>query len=117
MKKLGEQEFNNLGKLYQSLESGSYKDHSKADGIIMGLLQQNFSHREIIEVLGCGTSRVQRVRKKMENPTVCKVGAAPWHAITAEQTEVISTHIDSYAPKMGTHVHTVDQSLISLDRV
>ena len=101
-KRLGEQEFNNLHKLYQSLKSGSYEeDHSKADGIVMGLLQQGFKQREIVQVLGCGTSKVQRVREKMKNPNVCKVRAAPWHAITVKQTEAIKTHIASYDTEDG----------------
>ena len=76
--KLGEKEFERLEKLWRSLKTAAHeKDHSTADGIVMSLLQQGLSQREIQETLSCGVSRIRRVRKKMMNPELTVKRPAP----------------------------------------
>ena len=77
------------------------KDHSSADGIIMSLLQQNLSQREIQETLGCGVSRIGRVRKKMMNPGLTVKRPSPYHAITPQQEADIRSHIESFDTEDG----------------
>ena len=100
--KLGDVEFERLGKLWKTLKSAAHKkDHSSADGIIMSLLQQNLSQREIQETLGCGVSRIGRVRKKMMNPGLTVKRPPPYHAITPQQEADIRSHIESFDTEDG----------------
>ena len=73
------------------------KDQSKGDGMIISLLQLNLTGLEIRAVLGCGGSRIARLR----HPQVAPKKFKPKHACTEEDLKRISDHIETYQLEDG----------------
>ena len=68
-RKLGEEKFETLQSRWASLDTGNGgKDQITANGMIVCLLQQNMTQREIRAVFGCGKGRVRRIREALRNP-------------------------------------------------
>ena len=69
--KLGEENYSKLRANYSALAAASKRKRKKLeDGMIMALLQQNLTGAEIRSMFKCGNSRIRRIRKIMNNPTI-----------------------------------------------
>lgn len=102
-RKLGDDKFNILQERWDHLDTGNGgKDQITANGMIVCLLQQNLTQREIRAVFGCGKGRVRRVREALRNPQqFLKPREAPYHAATDEQKEEIKRFIRTYETEDG----------------
>ena len=101
---LGEESFEGLRKQWLVLRDSKLKaDKKKADGLIVCLLQQNVSQRQIKALFPkLGTSRILRIRKVMDNPELAKKPRPPpSHALTPSQKEAIKTHISEFDTEDG----------------
>ena len=75
---------------------------SLADGLIMSLIQRSLSNIEIRATVGCGYSRINRIRKLMADPQRKKiVRKPPPHAVTEKQLNNLKNHIKSYETEDG----------------
>ena len=72
------------------------------DGIIIGLIQNNLSNGEVRAVLGCGTSRVTRLRNFLKHPeSAMKPRAKPKHAVNQSDLDNIKRHLESFDTEDG----------------
>ena len=72
-KKLGAAEVVVLRKRWQSLDTGNGgEDQQTGNGMIVCLLQQGLTLREIRAVLGCGKNRILRIRRELRDPSLKK---------------------------------------------
>ena len=70
--------------------------------MIVCLLQQQLSYRQIRAVLGCGKGRIKRVRDTLKNPVLKnKLRKTPHHAATEEQKGDIKRHLRTYETEDG----------------
>ena len=68
---LGEQQVAVLRARWQELDTGNGgKDQETGNGMIVCLLQQNLTLREIRQVLGCGKGRIVRIRNGLRDPSL-----------------------------------------------
>ena len=76
--KLGIREYEKLQNQFKTLVAQSSKScKSLIDGLIMGLVQQNLSNREIQQVFRVGNNRINRVRLgTYRKPGIAKKGTA-----------------------------------------
>ena len=94
--KLGLEEFNRVQDLFRKLNVSGNKHKKLLDGLIMGLLQKNVSNYQIRAVTGCGISRINRIRRVIEDPTLLnKPRAKPAHAVTPEDIENLKKHLQT----------------------
>ena len=67
IKSLGQEEANNIRMTYSSLESSgktlNSDDWGISNGIIATLIGQNYAYNSIRMLLGCGMSKIQRVKR------------------------------------------------------
>ena len=77
-------------------------NRSLIDGMIMGLVQQNLSNREIKQVFRVGNNRIDRVRVLIENPELLnKPRPTPKHAATPEDIDRLKAHLGKYDTEDG----------------
>ena len=102
-RKLGEDKFKTLQTRWLSLDTGNGgADQNTANGMIICLLQQKLTHREIRAVFGCGKGRIRRIRDSLRDPLGrLKVRKAPHHAATGEQKDEIKRFIRTYDTEDG----------------
>ena len=75
----------------------------------MSLIQRNLSNIEIKATFSCGTSRVTRIRKLMDDPNLAKVvRKPPAHAVKKQELDDLKNHIMSYGTEMGLLAHIGD---------
>ena len=96
IKSLGQEEANNIRMTYSSLESSgktlNSDDWGISNGIIATLIGQNYAYNSIRMLLGCGMSKIQRVKRDIENPNRLMANRhAPWHAATEEDLNRIKS--------------------------
>jgi hypothetical protein len=95
VKSLGEEEAANIKMTWDSLNQKGRNvqsdDWGVSNGIIATLLSQNYSFNSIRMLLGCGMSKITRVKEDMQNPNRLaeKKKQIPWHAATKEDLERI----------------------------
>ena len=102
-RKLGDAKFESLQSRWVSLDTGNGgADQNTANGMIVCLLQQQLTHREIRAVLGCGKGRIRRVRDALRDPlSKLKKRKAPYHAATDEEKDEIKRFIRTYETEDG----------------
>ena len=102
-RKLGDNKFETLRDRWLSLDTGNGgTDQNTANGMIVCLLQQQLTHREIRAVFGCGKDRIRRIRDKLRDPIGrLKIRKAPHHAATEEQKKEIKRFIRTYDTEDG----------------
>ena len=100
---LGEQQVAVLQARWQELDTGNGgKDQETGNGMIVCLLQQSLTLREIRQVLGCGKGRIVRIRKGLRDPSLRhRVRKPTYHAVTEEQKEEIKRHLRTYQTEDG----------------
>ena len=101
--KLGNGEYEKLKNQFKTLVAQSPKSNrSLIDGMIMGLVQQNLSNREIKQVFRVGNNRIDRVRVLIENPELLnKPRPTPKHAATPEDIDRLKAHLGKYDTEDG----------------
>lgn len=94
----GESNWKKLREQYNTLYRSKPANYaSLADGLIMSLIQRNFSNLMIRETFRCGGPRIRRIRKLMANPHLQKIERKPPpHAVTEKQLDELKNHIRSY---------------------
>ena len=102
-KKLGAAEVVVLRKRWQSLDTGNGgEDQQTGNGMIVCLLQQGLTLREIRAVLGCGKNRILRIRRELRDPSLKKKKKKPvYYHVTEEQKEEIKRHLRTYETEYG----------------
>ena len=100
---LGDEQFNNLQEVYKSFgEIYHLKRRKLEDGMIMTLLLQNLSFLEIRATFGCGNSRIMKIKKIMENPSLLELKRqTPKHAISNDDLDALKTHLSSFDTEDG----------------
>ena len=101
--KIGMTEYNEVRKQFAALvASRSKKGESLIDGMIMGLIKQNLSNREIRQVFRVGNNRIDRIRLIISKPEVLKsVRPKPKHAAKEADIERIKAHLATYDTEDG----------------
>ena len=100
--KLGENEFKRVKDLITSLSSVGGGDKSVLDGLIMGMLQHNMSNIEIRAVHSFGNSKINRVRKVMNNPKLINSPRPrPSHAVVDKDLENLKAHLATFDTEDG----------------
>ena len=101
--KIGIGEYDKLRDQFKVLASQRSKSSaSLLDGMIMGLLQQNLTNRQIREIVSVGNNRINRIREVVENPELLKKGRPrPKHAATPEDIDRLKAHIATYDTEDG----------------
>ena len=101
--KLGIREYEKLQNQFKTLAAQSSKScKSLIDGLIMGLVQQNLSNREIQQVFRVGNNRINRVRLLIENPELLKKERpTPKHAATPGDIDRLKAHLGKYDTEDG----------------
>ena len=102
-RKLGDVKFKTLQSQWASLDTGNGgTDQSTANGMIVCLIQQQLTQREIRAVFGCGKGRIRRVRASLRNPERnTKEKKPPHHAATDLEKEEIKRFIRTYETEDG----------------
>eukprot|EP01032_Pedospumella_encystans_P013339 gene13340-15365_t len=78
-------------------------DYLLANGIIVNLLQLNYSHIEICVLLGCGNGRVSELNKlrvQGEWKLAPKLRPPPLHALTAKEKQLIADEMEHWKPML-----------------
>lgn len=103
IEKLGQIEYDKLRKQFKKLTaSSSSKRHTLIDGMIMGLIQQNLTNREIRQVFTVGNNRIYRIRKVVKNPELLKTERrVPKHAATTDDILELKAHLATYNTEDG----------------
>ena len=101
--KLGVSEYTRVRKQFENLVAiRSRKGEALIDGMIMGLVQQNLTNREIKEVLNVGNNRIDRVRRVTANPELLKAERPkPKHAATPDDIHHLKAHLATYDTEDG----------------
>ena len=102
-KKLGSEQVVELQNRQSQLDtSNGGNDQETGNGMIICLLQQNLSHRQIRAVLGCGKGRIRRICKELRNSKrKNKQKKTPSDAATVEHKEKINRHLRTYDTEDG----------------
>ena len=100
--KLGDEEYSRVKRLLQTIDDAKGSSKPVLDGIIMGLLQRNLSNNEIRSVYKVGNSRINRIRKVMNNPSlISSKRPRPSHAAVEADLNNLKTHLESYETEDG----------------
>ena len=95
IKSLGDEEAANINMTWESFKGKGTTLSSEAwgvsNGIIATLIGQNYSYNSIRMLLGCGMSKISRVKNDIENPNRLaeRRRQRPWHAAKTEDLERI----------------------------
>ena len=104
IRKLGETEYNRFKQQYSNLIAAkSQKNENLIDGMIMSLIQQNLSNREVMQIFKVGNNRINRMRKIVKNPKLLlkRKKQVPKHAATSADIDRLKTHLASYDTEDG----------------
>ena len=106
IKSLGQEEAANIRMTYRSLEASgtalNSHDWGISNGIIATLISQKYAYNSIRMLLGCGMSKIQRVKRDIENPNrLMAKKHVPWHAATEEDLDRIKSCKDIWALEEG----------------
>ena len=100
---IGVSEYTRVRKQFETLVANrSRKGETLIDGMIMGLVQQNLTNREIREVFNVGNNRIDRVRRVTANPGLLKAERPkPKHAATPDDIHHLKAHLATYDTEDG----------------
>ena len=103
IEKLGKEVYDKVRKQFHKLVLlNSKKSQSLIDGMIMGLIQQSLTNRQIIQVFRVGNNRINRVRKLIQNPELLNTKRfVPKHAASAEDIKRLKDHLATYSTEDG----------------
>ena len=103
MEKLGKKEYDKVQKQFSKLvASTSSSSRPLIDGMIMGLIQQSLSNRQIRHVFRVGNNRINRIRKVIRDPELLKTKRpAPKHAASIDDIEQLKAHLATYSTEDG----------------
>ena len=100
--KLGEDKYKRLRDSYIRCQNTEGVSKTLLDGVIIGLIQQNLSNLEVRATLGCGFSRIDRLRKAIKNPLLFKKARIkPAHAINDVDLDNLKQHLQSFDTEDG----------------
>ena len=101
--KLGDEKFRSLQSRWSALDTGNGgRDQATANGMIVCLIQQELTMREIRAVFGCGKGRIKLIREKLRNPSkFASQKKPPHHAASRLEKEEIKRFIRSYDTEDG----------------
>ena len=100
--KLGDYEFKRVKNLIASITSVSGGNKRVIDGLIMGMLQHNMSNGEIRAVHPFGNSKINRIRKVMNDPNLMiSPRPKPTHAVVDKDLENLKSHLATYDTEDG----------------
>ena len=103
IQKIGKNEYDRLKQNWESMgRSNPQVGHSLVDGMIMSLIQQNLSNREIMVVFNVGNPRINRIRLAIRNPeTLKKPKLKPKHAASDIDIQRLKNHLATFDTEDG----------------
>ena len=95
--KLGNEKLVKLRKGWDSIKNSTQSDKNLVmNGMIMNLAQLNLSNNMIRAIFGCGTSRICRIRRIMDNPDLINLKRrTPSHAVRTEDLDALKEHLST----------------------